>query len=1145
MKCKINYNNDGTIDSVNNEQGERSVLFDNLVGITNDKQTALDIFALTEGEEFKAIKKAKEVAIRNKNKQILSEQVQSFADSIGAVKSNKSGYYEYSNGDSTYSFKSVGDKVIGDGLLETKPEARGKGSARALFSDFLQKAGASGFTVVDTIAARDSSTKDSKLKTFYKSLGFVNNGTDFEIIRKPQKSDKKEVRNGRQNTDFFEGKAKKASSNIPYLPVLNVNQNTPVAKAYKIYTAGGNFTGHISKMIPGFQEKQKQVAEAIVKGKFKSFLDIGTSEGGMIKTVASQNKDVTTVGIDPNIEMKKNFNSTPEVKNAEFKLEAFQGSWTEKDGTQIKEFISDSKFEVVNEDFAFQFINNDRATQVKGVKELMTSDGIFITSEKFHTFNESQNENKKYDHQKKYFSPDQLTEDKQTIVSGMSDDMVNDLEYFNILKKNFKYVIEFWNAGNFKGYLASDNKVVISTFLENVGDLTSEFTDTKSLTSDTSFSNNLYNTETKKLDLIKIPVEPTVEEALSYATKDENTLSEEDHAEMQNTVLGMGMTSYGEMIQVVEDKLINDKGVIIFTEDNLVRSGMFNNYEIGSILGSVDIQRSIRRMYQGLKNSENRIFEKVDEMFVVKTGDINTFGKQEILNPYLVEQEVNEIIAGQDVEIVLDNLPYASIKQNYKSNSEFKQKLDNFAANHRKVANKVIQFGEVVDETSLTKLREQFEKTLNMDDVVNLTTIINYLDGISENVWNTSKDAIYEVVKDFNKRAVNSGIDFQTLEDSVYTKPKGDIMELLLNYSEFINSPKEDNLDYFFDVYTYFFKIEETPITSIAATQNENNVKVNDSTSEYDLFNEYDLVKEKNDIYTPIEKIKDVEEAYAILFENKDKIPNIQSIEALKEYVRGIAQSFDTKSFEANSEELENFIIHKIFFGSSFNNNRPSEMQSRNKASLFNGDYNYITKVFTSKFYVDMLKEKRKFSDMFKNFYSNFEISNKGITLKNSDPITLANIQPYISEDLYMYNLLSKNLNIPVYEQSDKIDLDEMQFKREFAISNPESVEKLKSDFMIVSPITIAVKNETRPIIKTFDGLYEIDYNSGNVTFYNKLPEGNENFNSYGQHKVKTDSDVDLRTYQVADIKPEKFFQAKNFYTKSELEKINKEHFKC
>jgi ribosomal protein S25 len=231
-------------------------------------------------------------------------------------------------------------------------------------------------------------------------------------------------------------------------------------------------------MIAGFQEKQIKVAEAIVKGNFRNFLDIGASEGGLAKTVVSQSKGLKAIALDPNSQMEENFNTTPDVKGVAFVQEAYQGSWTEADGTKIKEFKPKKKFDVINEDFAFQFINNNRAKQVKGVSDMLTKDGIFITSEKFiETDNYQSNEDKKYDHQKKYFNESELTKDKQEIVTGMAQDMVNDKAYENTLKNNFKFVEEFWNSGNFKGYIASNNKDVLNTFKDNVGDLTTEFTD--------------------------------------------------------------------------------------------------------------------------------------------------------------------------------------------------------------------------------------------------------------------------------------------------------------------------------------------------------------------------------------------------------------------------------------------------------------------------------------------------------------------------------------------------------------------------------------------------------------------------------------------------------------------------------------------
>ena len=298
-----------------------------------------------------------------------------------------------------------------------------------------------------------------------------------------------EERMGQQNVGFFTGKADAASSDVrydTYRPVLNVPTDTPVARSYVKFTDNGNFTGHISKMIPGFAEKQQTVAQAIVSGEFKSFLDIGTSEGGLIKAVGENRPDMRVVGVDPNRSMKRNFDQTPLVENVEYIVEAFMGEWTEDDGFRVNRYKPSEKFDVVNEDFTFQFINNNRDAQVREVKRLLNEGGLFVTSQKFHTENQQANERKKYDHQRKYFDESQLTEDKQTIVSGMDSDMVNDVAYFNTLKKHFKHVVEFWNAGNFKGYIASDNIATINQFIRDakLENLQSEFTDVGSKTRD-------------------------------------------------------------------------------------------------------------------------------------------------------------------------------------------------------------------------------------------------------------------------------------------------------------------------------------------------------------------------------------------------------------------------------------------------------------------------------------------------------------------------------------------------------------------------------------------------------------------------------------------------------------------------------------
>jgi hypothetical protein len=290
-------------------------------------------------------------------------------------------------------------------------------------------------------------------------------------------------RTGQQNTAFFTEKSKAASSEVPYSPVLPIGE-TKVSKDYQEF--GGNFTGHISKMIPTFQEKQIKVAEAITRTRgIENVLDIGGSEGTFGKSI-SNNSKIRTVTLDPNSQMKKNFESTKPVEGAEFKQEALGASFVDEDGTNIPMFAPDEFFDIINEDFTFQFISNDREGQVNEVKSLLKEDGVFITSEKFHTENQEANEKKKLEHQQKYFNDEQLTEDKQGIITGMARDQVKDVEYEQVLKDNFEYVEQFWDAGNFKGYMASDSKAQLKKIKSKVGDLSSEFSDVNSL-SETKF----------------------------------------------------------------------------------------------------------------------------------------------------------------------------------------------------------------------------------------------------------------------------------------------------------------------------------------------------------------------------------------------------------------------------------------------------------------------------------------------------------------------------------------------------------------------------------------------------------------------------------------------------------------------------------
>lgn len=655
------------------------------------------------------------------------------------------------------------------------------------------------------------------------------------------------------------------------------------------------------------------------------------------------------------------------------------------------------------------------------------------------------------------------------------------------------------------------------------------------------------NVDGRELDVVEVetPLEPTVEETLSFATSSYIELTKQEEIDIQNSMAGVGITEYAQLLDSIEANLLNN-GVIVFTEEALKKSGLYTDYEVNYILGNIVAQESIRRVYQGLKNIDNKYIGETDRFFVVKTDNINALGKQEILNPFVVEQEVAKIIAGKDLDIYLDNIPYDTIKNNYRNVPEFKKHLDFISNNYRNLSEKKINTeGQLVDKTTNGN-KEKFEKTLDLDSKSTLNPAIDYISNISNRVWNMSPDSIYKLLKDFNRKAISSGVDFLDLEDRALVKTRQEVLELLDEFQDLLNRPTDANLDSFSKKYSEFFNILEEPVTKTAATKDDTNIYLESTESEQDLFNRYGLIKESANVYKQITPIQDTEEAYNILFSNKDRIPSdIESIEELKEYVNKKINEYNISDFNTPISQVENMVIHKIYFGLPINNEVSVGKQSLIKKASFTGDYQYLTGKFTSDFYKQYLREKKRNTKDFKNFYSEFDVTEKGIVLKSNDSLTVSKVSLYLTEDLKQYNLISKNLDIPVDEIQIPADLEDRDYKREFYISNPDAAPKLKGSYQKISEETIAAKNSLQPFVKTNEGIYEIEHSAGDVTFYTKLPEGDKNFNEWGQHLVKPDSDINVIEYSELETAPSKYVEISNYYNKAELKEINNKYFDC
>lgn len=296
---------------------------------------------------------------------------------------------------------------------------------------------------------------------------------------------------GKNFSDFFtnviEGKFGRSDVRYePKTPHREISQEMDKHKSL--------FADHISKSIPTYHENHINKANGIVKTfsgpNAVKMLDIGSSEGYFGKTISKIAPNIETYSLDPNRKMHEAFLKTSTVPNAHFLNNSVLHGWTENDGhtvVPLDENKYSNFFDIIHESMTFQFMNNKRDIHIDFVKRLLRPNGLLIINEKLITPKDDWHRNESFkdsNFKNKFFSQKEL-EDKNKVVgitkekSGMVNHMVEDHVLEDILLNNFRHVFQYWDAGNFKGYVASNDLMLLNKFLSTFSEFESEYSTRK------------------------------------------------------------------------------------------------------------------------------------------------------------------------------------------------------------------------------------------------------------------------------------------------------------------------------------------------------------------------------------------------------------------------------------------------------------------------------------------------------------------------------------------------------------------------------------------------------------------------------------------------------------------------------------------
>ena len=257
---------------------------------------------------------------------------------------------------------------------------------------------------------------------------------------------------------------------------------------------------------------------------------------------------------------------------------------------------------------------------------------------------------------------------------------------------------------------------------------------------------------------------------------------------------------------------------------------------------------------------------------------------------------------------------------------------------------------------------------------------INKLQQYDLEILQANQEDTVKILKGIETDLIAQGIDVAGLADK---EIDADLMSFLGELEVFINNPTVENTKAFVDVYDAYFEKDLSPKTEIIKAQETDRdfVKLNTNLSEEQVYEQQGLIKVKDGLYIRTNK-QDLNTLYSSLETYTEKYPKDTN---LKEYVQTQIATSDFK----NSDKAEAVYLYKMYFDITTTNEKEAVKTNAN----FTGNYEYLTTEFVSDFYIEMLKEREKNSEIYKNFYSNFDINENGIYLKNEDNITMSQVR--------------------------------------------------------------------------------------------------------------------------------------------------------
>lgn len=536
-----------------------------------------------------------------------------------------------------------------------------------------------------------------------------------------------------------------------------------------------------------------------------------------------------------------------------------------------------------------------------------------------------------------------------------------------------------------------------------------------------------------------------------------------------------------ESLKSIVEKTFIENGKVVADRQKLKDSGLYSDFEIENLISGRAIENIKEDIYKVLYSpiSEidiNREWGTVE--FKVPLG-IGFLGKTQ----YRSEESLNSILdrnfggikTKQDFDTVLENMQEEDIRNFFQSNPIAKDTLFNRYKNTTQIP--VLQVGD--------GLLAETKGELNMEFVSEL---------IKEKDTEVIEDTLQDLIEIMNSPEVET---MQGLYPEVITSYleslEGDLAEVGIDVvgiaENYDNYTIEELTTTFRELQTFFqtgtntdalietldgivFKDKPIQVKTIKdnVMQGYEVVYLNTSKNRFDLYKDLNLIEVQPDTFVFIDTVQ-TSEILAQSFdlnlnkvrEERGKVPNLQ---------------------ESDLEAYNQYLIYSDYF-----NVETSTLPNLNKLKFVTNKKN---PKFARDFYITRLQEKQKNSELYKQVYSNFEISDGIVSLKKVSDNTIEKIKYVLDlnnteSDLFNYAVQQKQGNLDrLIEGATDVNMLENVNPEVVYYNYPELADNIESIYQKQGDYILTTNKQE--FIKEASELYKKVEESSFGNVYQKIP---------------------------------------------------------